>query len=100
VVNHQFANLHPGWAKAVNGHEPMIFHNVTTGYARIYCATCDWSAHGYARRWHAKVETEWRVHAGEIAMGLEVKHGETDSGCHCARCASADRQRAEAGRSR
>lgn len=97
MTDHQYVELHPGSAQRINGHEPVIGHNATTGYARIHCQTCDWVGKGFTGRWHSKVEAEWRVHAGDLAMGVQIKHGTVGNGCHCATCAQATRAAAEVG---
>lgn len=88
--------LHPvGWV-AVNGHEPMICHNVTTKRANVHCETCGWISRERSYRYEELLGREWRAHAGDIAVGLTTTHGQDGTGCHCVTCAIAERDRRRA----
>lgn len=92
--SHRVVDLHSATAIAVNGHEPLIVHNVTTRVMRMACDTCDWLGPSRKGRWQDRVEDDWRTHAGDVAMGVTVTHGQVGNGCYCASCAIATRQAA------
>jgi len=84
--------LHPGGWVAVNGHDPLIFHNVTTREMNIHCQACGWISESAGRR-HGEsfLDKQWRTHAGDLAVGITITHGQPGNGCHCATCARAAR---------
>lgn len=96
--SHQVVTHHPAQARAVDGHQPIVVFNVSTGHAGMQCATCGWMAQRRAQRWHDRVEPDWRVHAGDIAMGVDLTHGRAGTNCRCYRCFCADRDAVEGGR--
>jgi hypothetical protein len=92
MVNHEVVTLLP--LGLVNGHVPLVVHNVTTGEMGLHCRTCGWIGRPYGRRWADKVDGTWRIHAGDLAMGITLAHGQIGNGCHCASCARATRDAA------
>ena len=92
MVSHQVVDLYPASAVTINGHKPRIVHNVSTSTMVMCCDTCSWLSKSYQGRRRHKVEESWREHAGNIAMGITITHGEVGNGCHCATCAIATRQ--------
>lgn len=94
--DHEVVMLHTvGWVP-VNGHEPMVCHNVTTRRGNVHCETCGWiSRDRSVRHWHL-LEREWRTHAGDIAVGLTITHGAPGAQCHCVTCLIAERDRRRA----
>jgi hypothetical protein len=96
MTDHETAMLCPsGWA-TVNGHEPLIFHNVTMGRMTIHCQTCGWISETASRRHRESfLDKQWRTHAGDLAVGIKITHGRVGNGCHCARCLIAGREAAQ-----
>jgi hypothetical protein len=92
VADHEVVDLVPvGW-QPVNGHEPIIRHNVTTKRANVQCKTCGWISQTRSYRYWDLLGREWRTHAGDLAVGLTIRHGQLDdNGCHCVTCLLAER---------
>lgn len=94
MVDHITHSSPAYWLTTVNGHEPWRFYNESTNTEGMFCDTCGWHGQSYKGRWRDKAEATWREHAGDLAMGLTLVHGErgpVNAGCHCATCSMARR---------
>jgi hypothetical protein len=91
VTDHEGVRLHPLGLVAINGHQPVIFHNVTVSRMTMICDTCGWMSRSRSGRWRELIDREWRVHAGDLAMGIAIAHGAVGNGCHCYWCDRATR---------
>lgn len=86
MSNHQIHHGTPTNLLAVNGHTPTSTWNPSTSTATVGCDTCPWVGRSYGGRWAHKADEQWRVHAGDIAMRVEIVHGQPNSSCHCRKC--------------
>jgi hypothetical protein len=96
MVNHKVHDGPAYWLTTVNGHEPWRAYNETANTETMFCDTCGWVGQSFKGRWRDKAEATWRIHAGDIAMGLELMHGRHDDvnqRCFCATCQMARRAR-------
>jgi len=91
MVDHETCIAHDHDLITVNGHRARIFRNITRREETLQCS-CGWiSPTTRAWRWTHLIARDWRGHAGDIATGREVVHGEPGRRCGCVRCAMADR---------
>jgi hypothetical protein len=91
MVDHETCTVHDPGLITVNGHRARIFRNITRREETLQCS-CGWvSPDTRAWRWSHLIARDWRGHAGDIATGSQVVHGEPGMGCGCVRCAMADR---------
>lgn len=86
MVDHQIHDGTPMSLVAINGHVPGSTVNATAGTATVWCETCGWTGRSYRGRWADKADEQWRVHAGDIAMRIGLRHGEPGNSCHCREC--------------
>jgi hypothetical protein len=86
MVNHVIRYGYPPDLVTVNGHMASAGFNETAGNSWVGCTRCGWVGRSFKGRWAEKANEQWRLHAGDIAMGVDIVHGQTGNNCYCSEC--------------
>lgn len=70
----------------VRGHVAVRHFNENTRDTWMTCQTCGWHGPTYGRRQRKDILETWRLHAGDVVMGVDLSHGRPDYDCHCYDC--------------